>query len=772
MTDPEAIAGTVADAVSEDTGRVIDLTVSPPTDTRADTAPGAPVWGTPDSLPASAPDTVADVLGDLPGAEADTDPDTEGEQDPDTEADTEADSGGDAESVSGHGARLGGPVDVEQDLPGEAVWARERKPVIPNWLRSRTAVMGLVRQSVGYAGYVVGFQATRSPKYAVKTAFYGTTGIARLVGRTLWWATAEEGNWGLRQYAAYRNRPEEWLKLDRVRERHTVWRWWVVGAAFVAAIVSALVLTYGPVPVWGQAAAIAGVLVLGARFGRPADTRILDRVTEGDTYRKLTADLVRRGLVSLGIAGITSAVTKDPGAITFPTEIHRDGPGHLAVVDLPYGVEASEVIARRGRLASALRLPLDQVWPEPAPGHTGRLALWVGYQPASAMKQPAWPLAKGGKVDVFKPFPFATTPRLDVVDAELMFRNWLDGGQPGSGKTGALRVKVLAAALDPRVELRVYNLKGTGDFRDLEPICTEYGNGQDDETLTACAGMIDWAYTECQARAKRIDHYARVGKAPENKVTPELAALKGSGLHPLVLVIDEIQELFTHPKLGRDAGIMLEKVIKLGRALGVIILIGTQIPDKDSLPPGITRNVNTRYALSVADQNANDMILGTSAYKNGLRATVFEPVVQAGWGILRGIGKPGAVRAFYLDGPASAAVAARAITARQAAGTLPETPVDRVAETRFDLLADLAQVWPTDQDKAWNETLLGLLAELHPETYTDWKPETLTAALKPHGIEVGQILRRVDGKPVNKRGPARDDITAALTQRNRNRDAG
>ncbi len=101
------------------------------------------------------------------------------------------------------------------------------------------------------------------------------------------------------------------------------------------------------------------------------------------------------------------------------------------MVDLPYGVEAADVVARRGRLASALRLPLDQVWPEAAPGHTGRLALWVGYEPASQMRQPAWPLLDGRKVDLFKPFPFATDPRLNTVIVELMFRNWLFGGQPG-----------------------------------------------------------------------------------------------------------------------------------------------------------------------------------------------------------------------------------------------------------------------------------------------------------------------------------------------------
>ena len=65
---------------------------------------------------------------------------------------------------------------------------------------------------------------------------------------------------------------------------------------------------------------------------------------------------------------------------------------------------------------------------------------------------------------MFKPFPFATTPRLDTVAVDLMFRNFLFGGQPGIGKTFALRDLVLAAALDPRAEIRGYDLKGVGDF--------------------------------------------------------------------------------------------------------------------------------------------------------------------------------------------------------------------------------------------------------------------------------------------------------------------
>ncbi len=402
--------------------------------------------------------------------------------------------------------------------------------------------------------------------------------------------------------------------------------------------------------------------------GRPADKPITDRVTDGSRYRKLTADLVRRALTSVQMPAINSAVAKDPKAITFPVDIHRDGPGHIAIVDLPYGVEAAEVVAKRGRLASAMRLPMDQVWPSVAPGHTGRLALWVGYEPASQMTLPPWPLlSDGSKADVFKPFAFATTPKLDTVTIDLMYRNFLFGGQPGSGKTFALRTALLAAALDPRVEIRGYELKGVGDFAVLEPVMTEYGNGFDDDTLAKCYAFIEWLYEEARRRSKRIEHYARLGKAPENKVTAELASLKDSGLHPLVAWFDELQELMMS-KYGKEAGEILEKVIKLGRALGIIILIGTQIPDAKSLPTGISRNVNSRFCLSVADQTANDMILGTSAYKQGFRATIFKPVVEAGWGVLRGFGDTQSVKSFYVNTTGAARVVARAVALRTKPG--------------------------------------------------------------------------------------------------------
>ena len=112
-------------------------------------------------------------------------------------------------------------------------------------------------------------------------------------------------------------------------------------------------------------------------------------------------------------------------------------------------------------------------------------------------------------------------------------------------------------------------------------------------------------------------------------------------------------------------------MIKIGPAFGVVLIIATQRPDKASLPTGVSGNVSTRFCLKVMGQVENDMILGTSAYKNGLRATTFRPEIDAGLGYLLGAGPaPQVVRTFYLDMHAAERIAIRARALREAAGTL------------------------------------------------------------------------------------------------------
>jgi DNA segregation ATPase FtsK/SpoIIIE, S-DNA-T family len=62
---------------------------------------------------------------------------------------------------------------------------------------------------------------------------------------------------------------------------------------------------------------------------------------------------------------------------------------------------------------------------------------------------------------------YGNDQRGEPVSILLMLANVLIGSMPRYGKTFALRVLLLACALDPLAELRLFELKGTGDLSAL-----------------------------------------------------------------------------------------------------------------------------------------------------------------------------------------------------------------------------------------------------------------------------------------------------------------
>jgi len=489
-----------------------------------------------------------------------------------------------------------------------------------------------------------------------------------------------------------------------------------------------------------------------ARQGRPAGRPITDRVYSGPRFTRLHAEMVRAALVAMGIPGI-----KDPSSVTFPPPgIHRDGPGWLARVNLPAGVEAVRVMEARGALSSALRLPVDQVWPAAGPDHAGQVDIWVGYLPASRMGQPRWSLlADNAVTSVFGEHEFGTDQRQRAVSTQLFARNFLIGGVPGSGKSYAARALAMIAALDPTCELKIAEFKGTGDFADLEHLCSTYICGVDDPSFEAGRAMIAWGLAEAERRGERIRRYKARGLAPEGKVTPELAKQPGSGLHPVFILIDEAHELFLYDKgIAADA----ERLIKRGRALGIIIVLATQIPDAKSVPPNITRCVTVRWCLAVQDQVANDMILGTGAYKRGLSAAVYRPGVDAGWGIAIGLDRPGPVRSHFPDQADTKALVGRATALR--GGVVGSA--DSVPRERRDVLDDVLEVFRrTGLKRLHHEPLLAYLVEFWPDTYTGWSTTMLSDAMRKAGVPVVDV--KVNG--VVRKGVKIEEITAAITAR-------
>ncbi|MGW7083314.1 cell division protein FtsK [Streptomyces sp. NPDC054871] len=711
----------------------------------------------------------------VPDSDADRSPDSAPPESADSPRDT-----GDDESGPGSAVMVDTPGPAGPGLM-DRIRAAKRQDVIPGWARSKPEFVNAAGWLGGYVGHSAAYHAVRLPWYSLRLACQAPAGAAKFIGGTLRWAADAEGD-PLRRAAASRENVMEYMTLSRQRDRRVKLRMTLMTAGLILGPILALVL-YVLAPAWLTVLAVAALTAGLGFLGAPSDKPVISRAVVTTEVEKLTSGIVERSLGALGISEINKALGKGGEGIKFPAPITRDGPGWRADVDLPYGVTVPDILDRREKLASGLRRPLGCVWPEPVPDeHAGRMVLWVGDKALNKVKPPAWPLAKSGSASLFKALPFGTDQRGRNVDLTLMYDNVLIGAMPGMGKTFALRTPLLAAALDVRAELLIWELKGTGDLDPLKRVAADYGSGADDETAAAALDSIRYVYKDLERRAKVISSLPK-DKCPENKVTPELAANRSLGLHPLVLAIDECQELFSHEKYGKEAGTLCTGIIKRGRALGVILLLATQRPDKDSLPTAISANVGTRFCLRVMGQLENDMILGTSNYKNGIRATSFTKS-DKGIGYLVGAADdPQIVRGYYIDNPAAEVICERARKARIDAGTLRGIAAGQEPERRDvvdTLLEDILAVVPAGEAKPWNDVTVERLAELRPEKYGAWgemeesadQARQLTAALKPYGVSTGQVARRIKGKTVNRTGFERARIVEVIAERDRKRDAG
>ena len=646
-------------------------------------------------------------------------------------------------------------------------WDRpaQRRPVVPGWLADRQTRGHAARWATRHAAHHVAFHGVRVPRYLARTAACAPRGLILTAYRCWQWICDrdEAGTHELRVDAAARRLHKEYataarIRKDRVRTRLLA----TVVAGGLLAILAVIVSLAWPPGLWVLLAAVVAGL---GWLGRPQDTPLIDRAVVSPAAERITPDVIVRALSTLGLAGISQALKAAPRtAIQFIAPgVGRSGPGWEAHLDLPYGVTVTEVMERRDKLASGLRRPLACVWPMPAPAaHAGRLVLHILDKPMRDTRPASWPLAVKGTADLFTPAPFAVDQRGKPVSILLMFASVLVGSKPRMGKTMALRLLALYAALDVRSEIRAWELKGTGDLSCLEHVAYSYGSGADDQTLAACLADVREVHAELDRRAEQMRKLPN-DLRPQNQVTPELASKKSLGLHPLVLAISECQEAFSHPQMGKEFDRLVSAIVKRGPALGVIALLDTQRPDAESLPGGIRANIGVRFALRLMDQTANDMVLPTSSYKNGLRATDFADEDKGiGW-LLGHASDPQIVRTCYCDAIQADDIGRRARRFREAAGMLSgyclgeheaQLPV-------VDFLADVLAV-TEGAERIWSEAIAARLAELRPELYRGWDAVSVGDALRVRGIEPGQVWGTTpEGQQANRRGVTREQLLAA-----------
>ncbi|MGA5068836.1 cell division protein FtsK [Streptomyces exfoliatus] len=658
-------------------------------------------------------------------------------------------------------------------LPDPKVTIEKRKPVLAGWLTNRRDFLATARHTGANVGYAALYHGVRIPVYAGRLALMSPRGTCRFIASTNRWIWDREAA-PLRDYAVRTEDVEEYMRLSKLRAGRIRLRGLVTLVSLVFGAGFALWL-YVVAPAYLFVFATGGVLLLGMA-GQQPDSPVVGPAVLKTEIQKLTGSIVLRGLDSIGNAKISAAIKKggDMNGLRFTSEIVRDGPGYRADLDLPYGVTPEDIMEARKPLASGLRRKVGCVWPAPDPTeHEGRLVLWVGDKPMNETTKPAWPLLKTGTVDLFKPVVFGNDQRMRDVAVTLMFAAVVVGSVPRMGKTFLMRLLLLIAALDPRAEIHAFDFKGTGDFGALEPVCHRYRAGEEDDDIGYVVESLRELKEELRRRAKVIKSLPR-SRCPESKVTPALADDKSLGLHPIVVGFDECQVPFEHGEHGAEIEAICTDLVKRGPALGIVTLFGTQRPDAKSLPTGISANAILRFCLKVMGQPANDMVLGTSMYKSGYRATMFS---RSDRGICWMAGEgddPRIVASAFVDAVAAEQVVARARKAREDYGNVTGHAIGKGPDktTGSDILADVLDVIAEGEKAVWCERIATRLTALRPDTYAGWKGENVTAALKPYGIKAGQVWGQTDdGKGANRRGIDRTDITAAITRRNADRAA-
>jgi S-DNA-T family DNA segregation ATPase FtsK/SpoIIIE len=650
-------------------------------------------------------------------------------------------------------AQAPGPSYVDLST-GEA----KRLPLIPAHWRTREAARRHVSLMAARHGHRAAYHGLRSPRYFARALGFAVYGVVVVIRRLIaWWHIP--GTSQLERQAAADGLLNDHLRLHAAGKKTRKERGTILALCLVALVLVAVAMV-AFAPSWAWALTAVALFVTFALAGRPQGKTITTPAVLPADVQPPDRDVITRALGALGISGISQALGRGE-RLNFPSPVREDGPGWRFEVDLPYGVTATQVIERREQLASGLRRPLGAVWPEVVSHeHAGRLEGWVGRVDISKAKPAPWPWLRTGGGNVFDPLPFGTDPRGRRVDGFLVEHNWLLGSMPGQGKTSAVRVLVAAAALDPTVELWLHELKGTGDLDPFEQVSHRFISGIDDESIAYAAESLKLIRAEVERRAARLKKLDRV-TCPDRKTTREIANKRSLRLWPLMAAFDEVQNLFGHEKYGKQAQDDATFIIKIGRALGVFLVLATQRPDAKSIPTGISGNVSTRFCLKVAGQIENDLVLGTSAYKNGARATTFRPKVDAGLGYLKGEeNAPRVVRTYYLNGADTERAAKRARALREAAGTLSGAALgedDR--PERRDVLTDVLEAFGGDNGLQW-PVLADRLAERFPERWEGTTAESVSATLRGRGVRSVDV--KADGRAL--KGCRLADIETAASQ--------
>jgi S-DNA-T family DNA segregation ATPase FtsK/SpoIIIE len=612
--------------------------------------------------------------------------------------------------------------------------------VLPAWLKDKEIRRGWARAQRQRVFYTIGLHTVRRGPQHLKTASGRVArgsgrGLASLYGYLLATEYAHmtkeargEGAYDL--VAALRAKRRAEIPLRFKSKRITVPTGAVVLLLAVAAWYGLLVVTAIGMTILGMAAAFKA----GHNPDAPAPAALPAHQAGPPTEESLTRAF-RDAKILAGPAkdGTGGQVLR----LVSPVVSDRNKAWEV-VLDLPGGMKASAAIAKREEIASALGVDEVQVHMERirnARGNAARLSLWCAKEDPFGGSPVRSPLINRESFDVWTDeVPVGLDARGREVAVSLMWASLLVGAVPRQGKTFFVREMALALALDPNVRFVVANGKGDRALKAFAQLSHFYVTGSGKGEAIRLRNALLEIQRDMNYRNSQLNELTDQ-EVPEDKLTRELS-------HKLrwpvtAILLDEVQRYFDVPKIGEQILDVLIDIAKVGPSTGYILMMATQRPDADTVPPQLRDMITYRAALKVMDWRSSEVILGAGTYARGYDASAEQLGARKGMALLvreDGIGR--LVRGYLADAIDAVNVCTRGRDLREKLGTLTG-----------DAAGQRATILPAAVEVDLPEWLAAALAALEDSGQPGLPPTELVNAI----LAANEDLADDTGRPLTPR---------------------
>lgn len=297
------------------------------------------------------------------------------------------------------------------------------------------------------------------------------------------------------------------------------------------------------------------------------------------------------------------------------------------------------------------------------------------------------------------------------------------GGAPGAGKSVLIGNVLVPIMLDVGSRLHIIDGKAV-DFEPLRQVAETYIGDPDLEDhaiLAEATKLLQELKKEITRRRKLL--------LPLKKAHIDPAICREYSLTVEWLVIDELAVLTedlmaTHKKEVEIFRELLQYIVRMGRAFGILCIFATQRPSDKSIPVAIRDLIIMRAALYIGSFSGSQAILGKAGLAN--RADKLNPD-QKGVAIFTRVGQ---VRMHLVELPDLERVALYAAQLR--GGSTPDPDLDYPEPVRSIL--HVFHVEQADKELPSWAIIRGLEA-----LDQDYSFKSLAAALRVYGIESSLI---------------------------------